>query len=95
METVKLQIEQRYRRLSHGQRRPSMEYVTPTEIRELFLPYATDPETFKKLSDVDLLDYYTQWYNNHFGPEVLKKANEMNLPEIEDFMSGLGGFMGK
>jgi hypothetical protein len=93
METVKLQIKQRYKRLSQGQRRPSMEYVTPTEIRELFLPYATDPEVFKNLSDADLLDFYTQWYNSNFGPEVLKKASEMSLPEIENFMSGLDDLM--
>jgi hypothetical protein len=95
METAKLQIEQRYRRLSQGQRRPSMEYVTPSEIRELFLPHAASPEAFAKLSDAALLDIYDQWYHGYFAPGVVKKANEMSLPEIEDFIVSFEDLIGE
>lgn len=81
-----LQIEQRYQRLSTGQRRPSLEYTTPQEIRQIFVPRVKDPSVLAKMSDEDLLDLYTKWFDDHFGPTGQKRAHEMSLPEIEDFV---------
>jgi hypothetical protein len=78
IENTKLLIERRYSRLGTAYRRPSCEYVTPEDIKEIFMSYASNIEEF---SDMDLLELYDKWFEDNFSG---KKIYEMNLPEIED-----------
>jgi len=67
--TVTDLIEDRYNRLKNGKRRPSLEYVSPQEIKETFLPYIKNKEFFNNLSDKELLDFYQKWYEQNRDPQ--------------------------
>ena len=73
--------EDRYSRLSIGKRRPSLEYISPQEIRKIFFKYARDPVEFMKLSDQDMLQLYQEWYEGCYT--ALKDVPEED-PDIQD-----------
>lgn len=72
-------IEDRYNRLKNNKRRPSLEYVSPQEIKDTFLPYISDKESFNKLSDKELLDFYQRWYEQH-----TKVKEVLDLPDLNN-----------
>lgn len=75
--TVTDLIEDRYNRLKNGKRRPSLEYVSPQEIKETFLPYIKNKEFFNNLSDKELLDFYQKWYEQNN-----KNKETLDLPDL-------------
>jgi hypothetical protein len=74
IELVKKHIEYRYQRLHTTDRRPSLEYISTSDIRELFLPFAKDPETFLTLSDEEIQNIYTKWYET-YRPDLWERIN--------------------
>ena len=80
--SAKAQIEQRYKRLNSGHRRPNFEYLSPDEIKEIFLDRVEDQEEFLKKSDKELLDFYTKWYESNFPVEATNPKETEN-PTIE------------
>jgi len=62
---VKELIELRYKRINSVTRRPSLEYVSVDEIRELFAPFSQNPEEFVKLPDTTLYEFYDQFYTQY------------------------------
>jgi hypothetical protein len=75
------EIESRYRRLNTEQRRPSMEYVTVQEIRNIFNPYVEDKETFSKLSEDELRKMFDEFMKKNNNGDY---SQYMILPEIEN-----------
>jgi len=80
VQACKLQIEQRYNRLSNGHRRPSFEYLEPKEIKEIFS--RENVANLDGKTDSELLEFYTQWYETNFPIEATD-PKEVILPEIE------------
>ena len=64
-ELVKQRIEERYERLRKGKRRPSLEYITPTDLRAVFFPYVEDKKAFQTLTDEDVKQMYEQWLESY------------------------------
>jgi hypothetical protein len=82
MDKMKMQIEKRYNRLSTGHRRPSFEYLEPTQIKEIFVEHVENKEEFLNLSDSALLDFYTRWYEENFPVEATN-PKETIAPDLE------------
>lgn len=84
--TVTDLIEDRYNRLKNGKRRPSLEYVSPQEIKDTFLPYIKNKEFFNNLSDKELLDFYQKWYEqnsrNSFSSFQDSAKETLDLPDL-------------
>lgn len=60
-----------------------IEKIDPKDIREIFLPYAKNKNSFNLLSDEELVSLYVDWckqYNHLFR----KKITETEQPDIED-----------
>lgn len=74
IELIKQHIEYRYQRLNSEDRRPSLEYIATEDIRQLFLPFAKDPELFKLLSDQEIQTIYTEWYAK-YRPDLWERIN--------------------
>lgn len=79
-EEIKKQIEDRYKRLRKGKRRPSLEYISTGDIRDIFLPYIENKEQFLALSNDQIRKLYQDW----FEKAVKQTENELENPEIED-----------
>ena len=80
IENVKKYIEEKYKKIA---RRDSYsEYIPTDDIREIFLPYITDPESFLKLTDEEIQDFYVEWYDKYIV-KMKKVATEMDQPDIE------------
>ena len=73
------EIERRYRRLKEGKRRPSFEYVSTLDIKEVFGAFLQDKEILEKLSDDELHELYDKWYAENKDKET---TNEVK-PKIE------------
>lgn len=84
---VKEQIELRYKRINSADRRPSLEYVTVDEIRELFAPFSNNPDEFVKLPDTTLYDFYTQFYHQYRNDT--QKNLEYQLEGIQGLLKDL------
>lgn len=70
VEAFKNGVSRRYSRIHSKQRRPSYEYMSPDDIREIFSGYVINPEEFKLLTDKEVMDIYDNWfesYGNLFG----------------------------
>jgi hypothetical protein len=83
-ENMKLLIERRYSRIGTSSRRPSCEYVTPDDIKEIFMSYAANQKEFEQMTDIHLLELYDKWFSENFSG---KKIEEMSLPEIEECLT--------
>lgn len=82
IELIKKMIEERYSRLTTGhERRPSMEYVTPETIREVFSKFVSNPENLEQLSDEEILDLYGDWFAANV--ERFRESNR-NTEEIRN-----------
>lgn len=79
-EEIKKQIEDRYKRLKKGKRRPSLEYISTGDIRDIFLPYIENKEQFLALSNDQIRKLYQDW----FEKAVKQTENELENPDIED-----------
>lgn len=79
-EEIKKQIEDRYKRLRKGKRRPSLEYISTGDIRDIFLPYIENKEQFLALSNDQIRKLYQDW----FEKAVKQTENELENPDIED-----------
>ena len=77
---IKKQIEDRYKRLRKGKRRPSLEYISTGDIRDIFLPYIENKEQFLALSNDQIRKLYQDW----FEEAVKQTENELENPDIED-----------
>jgi hypothetical protein len=64
---AKREIEDRYKRLSKGKRRPSLEYVSPQEIKDVFSKYVKEPDIFEKMSNEEILKFYQNWYEDYIN----------------------------
>lgn len=87
---IKFTIEERYKRISNSDRRPSMEYMQTSVIKELFAPYARDKTKFLNLSDAEIQHFYTNWYNvyrpkNLNGRIEVKEQNATGLNNETSF----------
>jgi len=77
VENMKMAIQRRYRRLSEGKRRPSLEYINSEAIREIFLTYIMTQEgrdNLLKMTDAQLHELYDRWYE-----EIYMKREESLL----------------
>lgn len=83
---IKKQIEDRYHRLKKGKRRPSLEYVSMTDVRDVFLPYVENKEGFKTLTNDQVRLLYQLWYekNKDVIIGVEKEGNEKEGEREED-----------
>lgn len=87
---IKKQIEDRYHRLKKGKRRPSLEYVSMTDVRDIFLPYVENKEGFKTLTNDQVRLLYQLWYEKNkdvivgMEKEGNKKQGEedLDIPDI-------------
>ena len=77
---IKLRIKERYDRLRKGERRPSFEYISPRDIKDIFIPYSTEPEKIENLTDEETLLFYTAWYKKNVTDAEI---NELHLPTID------------
>jgi hypothetical protein len=82
IQLIKQHIEYRYQRLNSEDRRPSLEYIATEDIRQLFLPFAKDPELFKLLSDQEIQTIYTEWYAK-YRPDLWERINLQERGEDE------------
>lgn len=82
LNSAKTQIEQRYKRLNSGHRRPNFEYLSPDEIREIFSERLENKEDFIKKTDEELLSFYTEWYESNFPVEATNPKETEN-PTID------------
>jgi len=74
------EIERRYRRLKEGKRRPSFEYVSTLDIKEVFGAFVENKELLEKMSDDELHELYDKWYAN--SQQAPKKPIEP-IKEVE------------
>lgn len=79
-EEIKKQIEDRYKRLKRGKRRPSLEYISTGDIKDIFLPYVQNKEEFLSLSNDQIRKLYQDWFES-FSKST---ENELENPEIDD-----------
>jgi len=84
-------IKERYERIKNNQRRPSLEYIDSETIREIFLPFARDKESFMKMSHEALQKLYTSWLNRYMKNEddensvvVYETDSESELEILEE-----------
>ena len=66
VEMVKKLIEGRYQRLTTQNRRPSMEYLSPGEIFEVFKEYVD----VSGMTNEDIEELYEKWYEDIYQPQV-------------------------
>lgn len=81
IEDIKSEIKDRYERLKKGKRRPSLEYISTQDLREIFLPYAQNPEEFKKMSNEDIRKLYQSWYEQTVEKETDDEI--FTLPDLK------------
>ncbi len=88
-DNVKKEIENRYKRLNSGLRRPSFEYLSADGIRDIFAPHLSSEtlELFLAMSDDELHQFYSEWFNDNVKPNLikmkLKMDTELVLPQLD------------
>jgi len=82
LDEIKNRIEQRYKRLKAGRRRPSTEYISPQDVLEVFMPFVKDPDQFAKKSNLELLAFYDQWHKEVWEKE--NRTESLDFPELGD-----------
>jgi hypothetical protein len=80
--SIKQLIEYRYANLKTEQRKPGMEYVHPSEIRDALLIVVPGRLDLLTLSDQEIMDEYTKWCIT--CKKVGKSISEMSIPDMED-----------
>jgi len=75
VEEVKKEIDSQYQKLFEPD-------LSVQDIREIFLPYTRDPESFLKLTDEEIYQFYTEWLKLN-SPEE-KPTTEMDCPDIDE-----------
>lgn len=84
VEQMKTEIKDRYDRLKNGKRRPSLEYISTQDLREVFLPYSKDPIEFMKMSDEDIRRLYQEWHEMIIEQQQREKEEKLfELPELK------------
>jgi len=80
---IKKAISERYKRLNTRNRSPSLEYISPDELRIIFEPYAKDKKILETLSDEDVIELYSQFLEVAKDDVKDGKPCELYLPDMQ------------
>lgn len=84
IEFIKSEIQARYNRLKSNRRRPSLEYVSPDELRNIFKKYVIDFEKFNTLSDLEILQLFDDFFDHATIVNESDKGDKKDKKDKED-----------
>jgi hypothetical protein len=82
--SVKELIERRYSNLKTDYRKPGMEYVQAHDVRDALAMVAPHRGDLLLLSDDELIEEYSKWYQSCKNAKKANPPSEMSLPDLCD-----------
>lgn len=95
LEKIKRTIEERYSRIKQEKRRPGIEYVNSTDIREVFMDFVKQKEELLKMTEEELEELFEKWFHDKwirekYTPSHPKEASECGIPSADASPPGCG-----
>jgi hypothetical protein len=79
VEVMKMEIEHKYLSMINDE----IGELSPEDIRDVFSEFVIDSESFNKLTDQEIIEFYKKWYRDSVIT-LQKLHSDIIFPDIED-----------